>query len=296
MDMYEERFIDTNGIRLHVILAWPETGKPIVLLHGFPEFWYGWRHQIEPLAAAGYRVIVPDQRGYNLSEKPRGVKHYHVDLLSKDVVGLLDGLGCEHADVVGHDWGGVIAWQLATDYPERLRNLVVLNAPHLDSLSRAYRHDPVQLIRSWYIVLFQLPWFAEHIFYYPFANQGWRTAHPGTFTAEDRARYRAAWAQPGAVHATIDWYRAAFRALMRETVGAVARPKRLQARSKPAPIRVRTLVLWGEKDWALSPWLARDSAARCTQSTLRFFPDASHWLQHDKPQQVTQAILDFLSQ
>jgi pimeloyl-ACP methyl ester carboxylesterase len=113
--MYEEQFIDTNGIQLHVIFAGPENGKPVVLLHGFPEFWYSWRHQIEPLAAAGYRVIVPDQRGYNLSEKPNGVKQYHIDLLAQDIVGLLDSLRYNEVNLVGHDWGGVVAWHMATD-------------------------------------------------------------------------------------------------------------------------------------------------------------------------------------
>ena len=280
--MYEEHFIDTNGIRLHTIVAGPENGKPVILLHGFPEFWYGWRHQIEPLAAAGYRVIVPDQRGYNLSEKPNGVKQYQIDLLAQDIVGLLDSLGYHEVDLVGHDWGGVVAWQVATDYPERLSHLVILDAPHQDSMQRALLHHPSQLVRSWYIYMFQLPWFAEHIFFSPFANQGMRKAKPGSFTAEDMVRYREAWAQPGAVHATINWYRAAFRAIFRPTVGT------------SAPIQVPTLILWGEADWALSPWLARDSAAHCTQSTLRFFPGVGHWLQHDKAQEVTQAILDFL--
>jgi pimeloyl-ACP methyl ester carboxylesterase len=280
--MYEEHLIDTNGIRLHTIVAGPENGKPVVLLHGFPEFWYGWRHQIEPLAKAGYRVIVPDQRGYNLSEKPNGVKQYRIDLLTQDIVGLLDGLRYPEVALVGHDWGGVVAWQVATDYPERLRHLVILDAPHQDSMQRALLHHPSQLVRSWYIYLFQLPWVAEHLFYPRFANQGMRKAKPGSFTTEDMERYREAWAQPGAVHATINWYRAAFRAIFRPAV------------CTGAPIQVPTLILWGEADRALSPWLARDSAAHCTQSTLRFFPGVGHWLQHDQPQEVTQAILDFL--
>ena len=290
--MYEEHFIDTNGIRLHTIVAGPENGKPVVLLHGFPEFWYGWRHQIEPLAKAGYRVIVPDQRGYNLSEKPNGVKQYRIDLLAQDIVGLLDSLHYPEVALVGHDWGGTVAWQVATDYHERLSHLVILDAPHQDSMQRALLHHPSQLVRSWYIYMFQLPWVAEHLFYPRFAN--FDGAKPGSFTVKDMARYREAWAQPGAVHATINWYRAAFRAIFRPAVGAGARPKGHQLPSGTQPIRVPTLILWGEADWALSAWLARDSAAHCTQSTLRFFPGVGHWLQHDQPQEVTQAILDFL--
>jgi pimeloyl-ACP methyl ester carboxylesterase len=161
-------------------------------------------------------------------------------------------------------------------------------------MRRAPLHNPFQLVRSWYIYMFQVPWFAEHLFFSPFANQGMRKAKPGSFTAEDMVRYREAWAQPGAVHATINWYRAAFRAFIQAAVGAEARPKGHQVQSGIKPIRVPTLILWGEEDEALSPWLARDSAAHCTQSTLRFFPGVGHWLQHDKPQEVTQAILDFL--
>jgi pimeloyl-ACP methyl ester carboxylesterase len=292
--MHEEQWIETNGIRLYVVFAGPKDGKPVVLLHGFPEFWYAWRQQVEPLAAAGYRVIVPDQRGYNLSDKPKGVKEYRVGLLAQDIVGLLDGLAYSEVALVGHDWGGVVAWQLATDYPGRLNHLVILDAPHQDSMRRAILHSPGQIVRSWYVYMFQLPWVAEHLFYPRFAGHGFDNAKPGSFTAEDMARYRAAWAQPGAVHATINWYRAAFRALFRPAAGAGGRPKGRQGRPAPAPIQVPTLILWGEADWSLSLWLARDSAARCTQSTLRVFPGDGHWLQHDKAQEVTQAILDFL--
>jgi pimeloyl-ACP methyl ester carboxylesterase len=142
--------------------------------------------------------------------------------------------------------------------------------------------------------MFQVPWFAEHLFFWPFANRGFRLAKPGSFSAEDLARYHEAWTQPGAVHATINWYRASFRSMMRDTIVAGARLKHAETKSASIPIRVPSLVLWGEKDMTLSTWLARDSAAQCIQSTLRTFPDASHWLQHDKPQEVTQAILDFL--
>jgi pimeloyl-ACP methyl ester carboxylesterase len=227
-------------------------------------------------------VIVPDQRGFNLSDKPNGVKQYHIGLLTKDIVGLLDSLQYTQVALVGHDWGGVVAWQVATDYPERLSQLVILDAPHEDSMTRAFLHDPFQLVRSWYIYMFQPPWIAEHLFFYPFETLVMRGAKPGSFTAEDKARYRAAWAQPGEVHATINWYRAAFRAIFRPAVG------------RGALIQVPTLILWGGADWSLSPWLARDSAAHCTQSTLRFFPGVGHWLQHDAPQEVTQAILDVL--
>ena len=149
--MYEEQFIDVNHVRLHVISVGPQDGKPIILLHGFPEFWYSWRHQIEPLVAAGYRVIVPDQRGYNTSSKPSGVKHYHINQLAADIIGLIDRLGYEQVTIVGHDWGGVVAWQLISNYPKRFLKAIILNAPHLDALKRAIIRNPIQFIKSWYI-------------------------------------------------------------------------------------------------------------------------------------------------
>ena len=147
--MYEEKFIDVNNVRLHVIFAGPQDGKPIILLHGFPEFWYSWRHQIEPLAAAGYRVIVPDQRGYNTSSKPIGVKHYHINQLTADITGLIDSLGYEQVTIVGHDWGGVVVWQLISDYPKRFLKAVILNAPHLGALKRSIIRNPIQFVKSW---------------------------------------------------------------------------------------------------------------------------------------------------
>ena len=125
-----ERFVRTNGLRLHVVEAGSEGGPPVVLLHGFPDLWYGWRRQIGPLAAAGFRVIVPDQRGYNTSDKPDGVAAYRVDALAEDVVGLLDAASLERAAIVGHDWGAVVAWWLGLAHPERVSRLGILNVPH----------------------------------------------------------------------------------------------------------------------------------------------------------------------
>lgn len=293
--MYEEQFIQTNGIRLHVILTGPTDGRPLVLLHGFPEFWYSWRHQIEPLAAAGYRVIVPDQRGYNLSDKPDGVRHYHSDLLVQDILGLMDHLGYARFDLVGHDWGGVIAWQLATDYPERLHHLIILNAPHLIAYRRACLHHFPQLLSSWYVYVFQLPWLADRIFYVPIARWFLSTAKAGSFTAQDIARYQAAWAQPGVIKGSLDWYRSALPEIIKEILGGLVRLKNPWKLFTPPSIEMPVLILWGEQDAMLTSWLARENARYCSHGTLRFVPDATHWVQHDQPQVVTQAILDFLA-
>lgn len=202
----------TNGIELHAVAAGPKNGKPVILLHGFPEFWYGWRRQIAPLAAAGLRVLVPDQRGYNLSEKPTGRGAYTLDQLADDVLGLATALGCDRFAVVGHDWGGVVTWHLAARNPERIERAAVLNAPHPAVMSRYLRAHPSQAFKSWYVGFFQLPFVPERVLgaasFATLRAAIRATARPGSITLEDIARYQNAWAQPGALTAMLHWYRA----------------------------------------------------------------------------------------
>ena len=150
----EHSYIQTNSIRLHVVQAGPKSGIPVVLLHGFPEFWYGWRKQIPALVEAGCRVIVPDQRGYNLSDKPKYVKDYDVYTLAEDILGLINALEYEKVNLVGHDWGAVVAWVLANKYPERLRKLGIMNVPHPAVMRRFLLRDFEQMRRSWYVYFF----------------------------------------------------------------------------------------------------------------------------------------------
>ncbi|HMC71452.1 MAG TPA: alpha/beta hydrolase, partial [Mycobacteriales bacterium] len=149
-----EGYAEVGDVRLHYVEA--GNGPLIVLLHGFPEFWYGWRLQIAPLAAAGFRVVAPDLRGYNLSSKPDGAVAYGADKLADDVRGLIQERGAESALVVGHDWGGSVAWTLAMNHPEVVDRLAILNAAHPRKLNEGLRH-PSQLRRSWYFFYFQLP-------------------------------------------------------------------------------------------------------------------------------------------
>lgn len=152
----EHRMIDlSSGVALHVAQAGPQDGPVVILLHGFPEFWYGWREQILALAAAGFRVWAPDQRGYNLSEKPRGVRNYRLDALARDIVGLMDAAGVERACVVGHDWGAAVAWWLGINYPNRLAKLAILNVPHPAVFLPFLRSHPGQMLKSWYMLFFQ---------------------------------------------------------------------------------------------------------------------------------------------
>ena len=157
----EHDYVQTNKIHLHIVQAGPRSGIPVVLLHGFPENWRCWIHQIPALVEAGFRVIVPDQRGYNLSDKPKAIRNYRLDELVKDIVGLIEALDYEKVNLAGHDWGGIVAWMLAYQYPERLQRLSIFNVPHPIVMRRFLQHDFEQMRRSWYVLFFQLPWLPE---------------------------------------------------------------------------------------------------------------------------------------
>jgi pimeloyl-ACP methyl ester carboxylesterase len=281
--MKHER-ITTNGVSLHVVTDGPKDGPLVILLHGFPEYWYSWRHQIPFLADQGFCVWAPDQRGYNESDKPDGVSAYSVAELAKDVIGLIDASGRDKVYLVGHDWGAVVAWWTAIHYPERLHKMAVLNVPHPVVMERTMRTSLKQLRMSWYIFFFQLPFLPELGFKRrggrDMAEAMQRTARKGTFSDEDLDRYREAWAKPGAVTAMINWYRAIFR----------ARP--------PIPrdtrIRVPTLLIWGARDVALSRQMAQPSIDMCDDGRLVLIEEATHWVQHDEPERVNQLLGDFL--
>jgi len=272
--------IVANGVRLHYVAAGPEDGPPTLLLHGFPEFWLAWERQIGPLARAGLRVIVPDLRGYNLSEKPPGVDAYRVSTLQQDVAALIRALGYERANVVGHDWGGIIAWALAIRQPEVVRRLVILNAPHPGAARRVFR-KPAQWRRSWYIFFFQLPWLPER-FLHRFGEWALHGTNPGAYTPEERERYRQAWDQPGAATAMIHYY----RALRRSGPGVGDDALRVQ---------VPTLVLWGERDVALLPELAGGLERWVPGVRVVRLPQASHWVMRDEPLRVSNLISEFLT-
>jgi pimeloyl-ACP methyl ester carboxylesterase len=278
------RWVDVHGLRLHCVEA--GTGPLVVLLHGFPEFWYAWRHQIPALADAGYRVVAPDLPGYNTSDKPPRVRDYRPRLLVQAVADLIGALGGGSATVAGHDWGGALAWLLAMHHPERIERLVVLNAPHpvrfLKGLSSLR-----QLRRSWYILAFQAPWLPERLLAARDFQALRRTlrrqpTRPEAFTAQDIDRYVAAAAQPGALRAAINYYRAALRA------NSLARVRSLRR------VDVPTLIIWGEQDRYLGRELAEPDRAWVPNVRVERIAEASHWVQADAPERVTQLMVDFL--
>jgi pimeloyl-ACP methyl ester carboxylesterase len=284
MDL-EHSTIKTNGVRLHVVQAGPKSGTPVLLLHGFPEFWYGWRKQIPALVAAGCRVIVPDQRGYNLSEKPNGIEPYRVETLVDDIVGLIQTLDYEKVNLVGHDWGALVAWMLAIQRPERLHRLGIINVPHPAVMRHFLLRDLDQMRRSLYALFFQLPWLPELSLrlgrWYGAALALRRSGNPNAFTDEEMGKYKAAWSQPGTMTAMLNWYRAALR----------DRPPL----TNDMRVHVPTLILWGVKDSALTYRMARPSLDYCDEGNLIFFPDASHWVQHEEADEVNRHLLKFVS-
>ncbi len=278
-------FAFLNGIRLHYVEA--GTGPLVLLLHGFPEFWYSWRHQLEALAAAGFRVVAPDLRGYNESAKPAGVAAYRIEHLTGDVAALIHHLGETSAHVAGHDWGGVVAWHLPLLHPGIVRRLAILNAPHPALMVRDLRR-PGQLLRSWYIFLFQLPWLPEWSFRrgdFAALERVLRTdpVRPDAFSAEDIARYKQALGQPGALTAAINWYRAAFR----RSPGRALEGLR--------PIEEPTRVIWGERDRYLGLNLLEGLESWVRDLRVDRLPEASHWVQNDAPEKVNTILREFFA-
>ena len=286
MHNIQHKTVATNGINLHVAQSGPEDGALVILLHGFPEYWAGWKAQIPVLAGAGYRVWAPDQRGYNLSDKPEGVAAYNLDELAKDIIGLIDAAGEEKAYVVGHDWGAFVAWWIGINYPERVKKLAILNVPHLSVMFKTVRSTPRQLVKSWYIFFFQIPRLPEFLI----SRGNWRagvemmrsSANDGTFSPADLDGYREAWSRPGAFTGMLNWYRAIVR----------HQPKRRGS----SRVTVPTLMIWGVNDVALDRSMAQPSIDYCDRGRLVFLETATHWVQHDAPDRVNKLLLDFLSE
>ncbi len=273
-----------NGVRLHCVVA--GDGPLVVLLHGFPEFWYSWRHQI-PALAQHFTVVAPDLRGYNLSDKPAHLKEYELPQLVEDVAQLIQSFGHKQATVVGHDWGAAIGWETALTRPDVVEKLIILNVPHPRLFVQNLLTNPRQMLRSWYIGFFQLPWLPEAALRannYQAIEQAFRNTamHKERFPDEVIDQYKHAAAQAGALRAAINYYRANARRGMWRLAG-----------TDPV-VRVPTLVMWGEQDVALGKELNNGLERYVPDLTLRFIKDASHWVQQDRPDLVNEYLLAFL--
>ncbi len=281
-ETWQHRDIITNGIRMHYVTQ--GEGPLVVLLHGFPEFWYSWRHQIPFLAEHGYMVVAPDLRGYNDTDKPR--KGYDVPTLLRDIVGLIKGLGREKAIIVGHDWGGILAWEFAIRHPEMTERLVAMNAPHPAAMRREFR-TLKQLRKSSYMFFFQLPWLPEYVLLRNHANEVGRTlrgnaGQKSVFSREETAIYQQAMSKPGAATASLNYYRQIFR-----------RPPSPSTGKNPY-VRVPTLLIWGEQDRALGIELTIGLEQWVDHLEIRRIPDSGHWVQQEQPEKVNRYVLEFL--
>ncbi len=275
-------YLETNGIRLHYVTE--GEGPLILFLHGFPECWYSWRHQLSEFGK-NYKAVAIDLRGYNESDKPKEQSAYALSELVKDVAGVIRALGYEKCVLVGHDWGGAIAWSFAYAYPEMLERLIVLNLPHPAKFAQGLR-TPQQLLKSWYIALFQLPALPELLIKsnnYAVIRSIFRdqAVNPNAFTEEDLDVLVAAAAKPGAVTAMLNYYRDIF-----QSEGFLDK--------QWGVLKVPTLMIWGEDDKALGKELTYGTNEYVETFKIRYIPDCSHWVQQEQPGQVNQYMRAFL--
>jgi pimeloyl-ACP methyl ester carboxylesterase len=288
----KDEYATINGVKLHYV----STGKgPLILfLHGFPEFWYEWKDQLAEFGK-DHLAVAPDMRGYNLSAKPESLDQYQMNLLIEDVRALAAHLGHKKFTLVGHDWGGAVAWAYAAAHPETLDKLVIINAPHPGVFGRLLREDPVQQKASQYMLMFRSPQAEQTLSANDHAmlvsivlGAGLKS---GVFTEEDKKAYLAAWSQPGALTGGLNYYRAM-------EVGPPPPGGTGSAASGKFPaqlnIKTPTLVIWGEKDTALTVHNLEGLDQFVPALTIKRVPDATHWVIHEKPEEVNGYIREFI--
>ena len=283
IETWQHQKVSTNGVQLHCVTQ--GEGDLILFLHGFPEFWYSWRHQI-PEFARDHKVVALDLRGYNESDRPQSRSAYHVDELVEDVRGVITALGYDRCVLVGHDWGGAIAWNFVYRYPQLVERLVILNLPHPAKFAQGLRTWQ-QLARSWYILFFQLPFLPELLLQVNL-QQAMENIFRGmaidkqAFSDVDIEAYTMAMAKPGALTAALNYYRNLPTWL-------------LSSRDWPVLRDVPTLMIWGEEDAALGKELTEGTQAYVEDFQIRYIPNCSHWVQQEQPQRVNQCIRAFLA-
>jgi epoxide hydrolase 4 len=280
-ETWQHEYIDTNGIKLHYVTQ--GNGPLMLMLHGFPEFWYSWRHQI-PEFAKDYKVVALDLRGYNESDKPQEQSAYMMSELIEDVAGVIKGLGYDRCVLVGHDWGGAIAWCFAHALPDMVERLIVLNLPHPAKFAEGLR-TPQQLMRSWYAFFFQIPALPELLlqsFDYQIIGNAFTgmAVNKNAFTSADIEAYKDAAAKRGALTAMINYYRNAFTGMMQQEWSLLDVP---------------TLMIWGEQDTALGKELTYGTEEYVKDFQIRYIADCSHWVQQEQPELVNEYMREFLA-
>ncbi len=286
-------YAQVGDVRLHYAETGMGNERLVVLLHGFPECWYSWRHQLQALGES-YHVVAPDMRGYNLSDKPARVEDYRMEKLVDDVTGLIRHFGASEAAVIGHDWGAAVAWAVAQKFPAYVWKLAALQVPP----PRVWAKNVTlrQLFKSWYMFFFQLPklpeWRISSNDFDGLEKMFRATSRPGTFSAQDLAILNSAMREPGALTASINYYRANFWSLLKRNLN-----RQSEDASDDGRIRVPVLFIYGERDFAIVPATVRgvgdfvDAPYR-----ERRFADGNHWIQQEFPDEVNAALLSFLEE
>jgi epoxide hydrolase 4 len=287
-------FADLDECRLHYVRR--GEGKPMLFLHGFPQFWFLWRRQLADLGR-DHAVYAPDMRGYNLSCRPEEIEAYRMRHLLADIRGLVDELDLAPLTLVGHDWGGIVSWAFALKYPELLEKLVIIDGPPPFTWNRDLRESPKQRDAVNYMLEFSKPspepeeMMAANGFSL-MDNLMVRIGGAGAkLTEEERATYHEAWAQPGALRGGLNYYRAA---RMGEQVAAGGVPEEYASKITSQTVSVPTLVIWGENDAALLPSLTRGLSEWVPELRVEIIPGAGHWAPYERPDEVNALIRDFV--
>lgn len=284
---WKHKYAEVNGVKLHYV----EQGKgPLILfLHGFPEFWYEWKDLL-PEFAKDHRAVAVDMRGYNLSSKPEAVDAYRVPVIVEDIRALAQKLKGRKFVLVGHDWGGAIAWAFAAAHPEMLDKLVIVNAPHPAVFARELTSNPAQQKASSYFNLFTSPAAEKTLSQNHY--EAMLQALGKWMTDEDRKQYLAAWDQPGGLTGGLNYYRAS--RLSSPVDGAKPEQNTALLAATSAPITVPTLVIWGEKDTALLTGNLEGLDQHVKTLTIKRVPEGTHWVIHEQPDLVIRTIREFL--
>ena len=282
----KHQYADINGLRLHYVMA--GEGPLMLFLHGFPEFWYAWKDQLEEFQR-DFTVVAPDLRGFNLSDKPQDAENYRMAYLIEDVRQLIEHLGAQKCTLVGHDWGGAVAWVFAIVYPELLERLVIINSPHPYVFQRELRENAAQQKASQYMLMFQSPKAEQMVAANNYAHltEGWGLKR--VLSEADLELYYQAWSQPGALTGSLNYYRASRLTPPAESAGQ----NDISARFSQ-PLSIPTLVIWGEQDAALLPGNLSGLDQYIKDLTIQRIPDGSHWVIHEQPARVNALIRGYI--
>ncbi len=294
MSDFQSQYANVNGVRLHYVSV--GSGKLVMFVHGFPEFWAEWENQLTDFGT-DYQAVAPDMRGYNLSSKPTDVESYHIKDLAEDLRALAEFLGHKKFSLVAHDWGGAVAWAFAMRYPDWLEKLIIINSPHPAVFARELLHNPKQQEASQYMLMFRSPDAERLLSQNNYAGLLAAVSQFGSkwkMTAADRKKYIEAWSRPGALTGGLNYYRVSplYPPTTEDDVHKIQ--SILDLPHEMLAVKVPTMVIWGESDQALLTGNLEGLEEYVSPLTVRRIPDGSHWITHEQPELVNSMIRDFL--